>query len=586
MQLRPPGVYIEHQEHRDFSLDIGSTGIPAFLAITTKGPLNKPLRINTFKSFCTIFGDRVPGGYSYDSVRAFFDNGGRECVIVRVARTEQRGKGERAASAGLLVKDRKGADTLAILARNEGAWGNGITVEVVNPPPSAQTFLTVDLDPGDTSCTVKSARGFFRGSVVRIYDGQAEAYVTLTRVEAKTLEWQASEPMERRFRANAPTYLEPLEFEIRAFNAEYREVFANLSFAPLSERYFERLVNGNSQLVRVENFSSANPYPDCYPVDVTATFLTGGADGISSIGPDDFVGFNAGPNERKGLGALDEVDDVDLLLAPDLMFAFKTSSRFRSLKDVEAVQEAMIANCELRRDRFALLDAPPGCSYEQVLQWRLLFDSSHAALYYPWIHIDSRGHRAVIPPSGFVAGVIAKHDAQQGVHKPPANEVLEGAIDLEILLNDAHLGHLNAEGVNCIRFFPNRGIRLWGARTLSSQSKWKYVNVRRVFTMLVRVLQQGTQWAVFEPNDRSLWDSVTLNISEFLDRLHQKGYFKGETKEQAFFVKCDEETNPPEVRDAGMCVIDVGVAPVRPAEFLVFRIKQTLEDQGAESNEP
>lgn len=586
MQLRPPGVYIEHEEHRDFSLEVGNTGIPAFLAIAEKGPLNQPVRINTFTSFCSLFGDRVPGSYSYDSVKAFFDNGGRECVIVRIARTEARGKTERAASAGILAKDRLGADTLTVMARNEGTWGNEISVAVINPPPSAQTFLTIDLDAGEHSCTVKSARGFYRGTVVRIYDGSAEAYVTLSRVEAKTLEWSSTEAVGQRFRSNAPTYLEPVEFEVRASNAELREVFANLSFSPLSERYFERLINSNSQLIRVENFDSPNGYPDCYPVDVETARLRGGMDGLANIGPEDFIGFNTGPTERKGLGVLDEVDDIDLLLAPDLMFAFKNSTRFRSLKDVEAVQEALISNCERRRDRFAILDPPPNSGYEQILQWRMLFDTSFAALYYPWVRVDRRGQRMAIPPSGFVAGVMAKCDAEQGVHNPPANVVLDGAIDLDILLNDAHLGHLNAEGVNCIRAFPNRGIRLWGARTLSGHTRWKYVNVRRVFTMLVSVLQQGTQWAVFEPNDQNLWGSVTLNISEFLDRLWAKGYFKGQTKEEAFFVKCDEETNPPDVRDAGMCVIEVGVAPVRPAEFLVFRIKQTLEDQGAESSEP
>ncbi|MBM4319852.1 MAG: phage tail sheath family protein [Deltaproteobacteria bacterium] len=584
MQMRPPGVYIEREEHRDFSLGIGRTGIPAFLAITTRGPLNQPVQINSFKSFCSIFGERVPGGYSYDSVKAFFDNGGRECVIVRIARTEARGSTERATTAGVLVKDRKGTDTVGLFARNEGTWGNEITVEVVNPPPTAQTFLTADLGANECSCVVKSARGFARGTIVRIHDGESEAYVTLVRVEAKTLHWAPSEVIPRRFRAATPTYLEPMEFEIRAASPEVKEVFSGLSFSLLSERHFERSVNALSQLIRVEDFGSPHELPLCLPVNLPATRLSGGMDGIANIGPDDFVGFNSGPNERKGLGALDEVDEIDLLLAPDLMYALQHSSRFRSLKDVEAVQEALVANCEKWRNRFAILDSPPSFGYEQALQWRMLFDSSYGGLYYPWIKIESRGQQLLIPPSGFVAGVIAKND-RIGVHHPPANVLLEGAIDLEILLNDAHLGHLNAEGVNCIRYFPNRGIRIWGARTLASDAQWKYVNVRRIMTMLVRVLQEGTQWVVFEPNEPSLWSRVTLNVAEFLDRLHGKGYFQGDTKEQGYYVKCDAETNPPEVRDAGVLIMEIGVAPVRPAEFLVFRIKQTLEDQGAESNE-
>jgi phage tail sheath protein FI len=584
MQMRPPGVYIEREEHRDFSLNISQTGIPAFIAITVRGPLNQPVRINSFRSFCTIFGDRVPGGYTYDSVKAFFDNGGKECVIVRIARTEGRGSQERATTAGTLVKDRKGLDTVGITARNEGTWGNDITVEVVLPPPSVQTFLTADLNPGDHSCVVKSSRGFDRGSIVRIYDGEAEACVVLSRVQAKTLEWSPEDAVTRKFRAAAPTYLEPLEFEIRASNSEMKEVFNALSFSPLSERHFERVVNQHSLLIRAEDFESSSPLPWSLPSALPPTKLSGGMDGIANIAPEDFIGFNAGPNERRGLGVLDEVEDIDLLLAPDLMFASQTSSKFRSLRDVEAVQEALMVNAERWRTRFALLDMPPNFNYEQALQWRLQFDSSFGALYYPWIKIESKGKQIVIPPSGFVAGVVAKCD-KVGVHNPPANVVLEGAIDLDVLLNDAHLGHLNAEGINCIRFFPNRGIRVWGARTLASNNQWRYINVRRIFTMMARVLQEGTHWAVFEPNAPSLWNAVTLNISEFLDRLHRKGYLRGDSAEKAYYVKCDEETNPPEIRDAGMLVIEIGVAPVRPAEFLVFRIKQTLEDQGAESTE-
>ena len=582
--LRPPGVYVEREERPDRDISVGRTGVPGFLGIATKGPLDEPTRVSSFAGFREAFGDRVPGGYLFDAVRGFFDNGGVEGYVVRVARTERRRGTDTAAVAGVVIKDQRGKDTIAVSALNEGAWGNEIEVEVSIPEaPRVQTFLLSDLHPGGDTATVKSTRGFLRGTVTRVHDGEKDDYLVVVEVEGKRIRFDRQ--VAEQFKSAAPTYLEPVEFTVTARRRHAREVFEGLSFAPASARYFERYVNQTSRWIQLTNLDSTSPIPACYPAPTPAMLLSGGADGTSDIGPEDFIGYNNGPGDRKGLGSLEVVDEVDLICAPDLAFALAIGGRFRTPRDVEAVQEAMIVHCELARDRFALLDLMPSAGFEEAQQWRLLFDSSYAAIYYPWVVVDCQGERRALPPCGHVAGIIAQCDGKAGVHKPPANVEMEGVLDVAVQLNDAHLAMLNNDGINTIRALPNRGIRIWGARTICSDPQWKYVNVRRLFTMLVRAIRSGTQWAVFEPNNTELWSTISLNIREFLDRLHTNGYFKGKEEAEAYYVKCDAETNPVEVVDAGQLVVEVGVAPVRPAEFITARITHSAEAAGGEMPE-
>lgn len=179
-----------------------------------------------------------------------------------------------------------------------------------------------------------------------------------------------------------------------------------------------------------------------------------------------------------------------------------------------------------------------------------------------------------VPPSGHIAGVWARNDSERGVHKAPANEVIRGVISLPITLTNSEQSVLNPNGVNCLRVFAGRGIRIWGARTLSSDASWRYLNVRRLFNYVEKSIERGTQWAVFEPNDQMLWSKMRRDINSFLKNVWREGALFGATPEQAFFVKCDEENNPQETRDVGQLIIDIGIAPVKPAEFVIFRIGQ------------
>jgi phage tail sheath protein FI len=216
-----------------------------------------------------------------------------------------------------------------------------------------------------------------------------------------------------------------------------------------------------------------------------------------------------------------------------------------------------------------------------VRAYRARFDSTYAALYYPWVKVLDPITRAPIalPPSGFVTGIYARNDVERAVYKAPANEVVRLALGFEVTLNKSQQDVLNPEGVNCFRFFEGRGNRLWGARTISSDPEWKYVNLRRYFAYLEHSIDKGTQWAVFEPNGERLWANVRRTVEDFLFNEYQNGALLGDRPERAFFVKCDRSTMTQNDLDNGRLVCLIGVAPLRPAEFVIFRIGQWTGDR-------
>ncbi|WP_116210036.1 phage tail sheath family protein [Streptomyces olivoreticuli] len=290
------------------------------------------------------------------------------------------------------------------------------------------------------------------------------------------------------------------------------------------------------------------------------------------------------PDQRTGFGGLEAVEEITMVAAPDLMSAYERG--VLDLETVVSVQQGLIAHCEAMGDRIAILDPPPGMSPQQVRSWRQEsagFDSKYATLYYPWIKVfdPGAGRNAFIPPSGHIAGVWARNDESRGVHKAPANEVVRGAVALQTQITKGEHDLLNPIGLNCIRAFPGRGIRVWGARTLAADPAWRYLNVRRLFNYLEESILAGTQWVVFEPNDDALWARVRRTISAFLVNEWRRGALFGLTPDDAFYVKCDRETNPPESIDAGQVICEVGVAPVKPAEFVVFRLAQLSGGTGA-----
>jgi phage tail sheath protein FI len=377
------------------------------------------------------------------------------------------------------------------------------------------------------------------------------------------------------------------QFNLIVRRGSTEEVFENLSFSKAkAARNVVAVVNKESKLIRVTEKASELGMAEKIPSPGKYSLTVAQAKSIAlvPVSSDVIVGDVA---ERSGLSGFEVAEDVTMLCVPDLMALYQAGAI--SMEGVKAVQLAMIAHCENMKDRFAIIDCPPGLSPQKMKEWRMDvagYDTKYGALYYPWLRVANplgNGESILIPPSGYMAGIYARSDNERGVHKAPANEVVRGAMGVEIQMTKSEQDILNPIGVNCIRTFSGRGIRVWGARTLSSDASWRYINVRRLFNFVEKSIERGTQWIVFEPNDSDLWARIRRDITAFLTNVWRTGALFGATPAQAFYVKCDEETNPPSVRDLGQVIIEIGMAPVKPAEFVIFRISQWAT--GSETSE-
>jgi phage tail sheath protein FI len=306
------------------------------------------------------------------------------------------------------------------------------------------------------------------------------------------------------------------------------------------------------------------------------TKLDGGRDGTDKVTPEDFIGHDFGPAERSGLSALGALDEVALLAIPDAMIFHDREKGPAGEMKAQRLQDTMVSMCENLKDRFAILDIPPSKDIEWVQRWRRRVESSFAAFYWPWLeHVGPLGGKPrALPPSGPMAGIYAKKDADDGVHAAPANVPIVDAVDLSLRVTEDHLGILNASSVNTFRM--QRGVRPWGARSASSDPDWRYINVRRLFIMLRRSLDQGFAWVTFEPNSKVTWDEVQRSTAMFLESLWKKGMLVGGKADESFYVQCNAETNPPENIDKGILVCNIGVAPTSPTEFVMISMVQEM----------
>lgn len=573
--LRPPGVYLAPAEPIVSPLQVADTRIVGFLGLALKGPVDEPIRISNWDEFVEAFG-YTSRYYLSDTVEAFFRNGGTCCYVVRVAHCARDGAQptlEHAAAAECVIQDDWNKPALRVRALNEGGWGNDIWVKCVHAT-GAQTILTRDLDIGAGEAHVSSTRGFEVGALVRIYDRENSDYVILTEVGEKMLRWGVETPVNRRHRAAAPTRLEVISFDLHVALRERREVFKSLQMHPSSRQYAPRIVASRSRLVRLDDLGTRSPPPHNMPLLDPMIRLEGGRDGIERITPEDFIGADKGPASRSGLMALAAVEQVALLACPDAMKFVDDDPGPAGEMKAQRIQDVMVDLCENLKDRFVILDCPQTRDVEYVKRWRRRTDSSYCAYYWPWIRVPSQdGSLRSLPPSGIMAGIYAQRDTEGGVHHAPANIPIVGASDLGLRVTEDHLGALNAEGVNSFRV--SRGVRPWGARTASSDPQWRYINVRRLFIMLRRSIEAGMSWVPFEPNDQKTWDTVQTLVTHFLEKLFEQGMLAGGNPEEAFYVKCDAETNPMDRVDQGYLTCEIGVAPVYPTEFVMIQITQT-----------
>ena len=513
-----PGVYIEEIERGPRPIEGVPTSTAAFIGETERGPI-KPRLVTSYIEYKRWFGDVFGSREKYMpyAVNGFFENGGRRLFICRIVSND-------ATTAEAEIGN------FVVRAAGAGSFGNRIFVKVGKS--STETKL-----PGNAESTPIGFR----------------LQVAYWAVEP---EGGLFDPFD-----NANRDMRP--------RPTLAEDFDDLVLAQNSSDYFGKRLTGNSSLIEL---TQTDPVSTELPTETTAT-LEGGADG-SEVGSDDFTGLPADERtEAQGLTALelDPYREVALVYAP-----FPSTAR-------ETIHLAVITHCENMRFRFAVIDSERDESNILNLDPRTTIqDTQYAAFYYPWIQVadPQSGALKYVPPGGYALGIYARTDAERGVFKAPANETVRGAVELRYDINDKAQETLNPRGVNAIRSFPGRGIRVWGARTLSSNGLWKYVSVRRLFIFLERSIYEGTQWVVFEPNDDRLWARVTDTVRLFLRTQWRNGALFGRTEKEAFFITCDRTTMTQDDILNGRLICEIGIAPVRPAEFVVFRIFQhTAEAQ-------
>jgi phage tail sheath protein FI len=479
-----------------------------------------------------------------------------------------------------LVRITQGGRTQIVAISGVDATDNELTLDVETHPVlaayDAGALLELGLagTDGNDRVDLRSARNFAERDVIEIDDGSIRTYHVVDEVDGRSL------VLEDPLQADVPfgATVRVVSFRLAVDHGTTSETFAGLSLDPAAARYAPAIVNPASRLVRVTDRQSARDIPFNLPQleGAPPSSLDGGDPGAAPPA-DDFQGVDNGPGQRSAIQALADIDAVSIIAAPGISDA--------------VVHGHLIAQCSELKDRFAVLDPAPwsdvgsGAPSDVIVQ-RNAHDTLYAAMYYPWLRAPDPlepEETISIPPSGHVAGVYARVDEARGVHKAPANEVVLGISDVERKIGDREQDILNPLNLNVIRDFreSQRGLRVWGARCLTSDDAWMYVPVRRLFIFLEESLSEGLQWVVFEPNAEPLWARVRRTITGFLRRVWLDGALAGVTEEEAFFVRCDRTTMTEDQIAAGQLVVLVGVAPVRPAEFVIIRIGQkTLEATG------
>ncbi|MCZ6770629.1 MAG: phage tail sheath family protein [Proteobacteria bacterium] len=510
-----PGVYIEEIERGPKPIEGVATSTAAFLGETARGTV-KPRLVTSYAEFLRNFGNGFNDSqYTPVAVKGFFDNGGRRCYVARiVSSTSTKAKAEI----------------------------NGSFFQAVGPGTGSNR-IWVSLAPSSSVDKVGDPIGF-----------RVRAYY-----------WDNIEPDQ---------VFDPEDDALsdRLPRPSFAEDFDDLSTDPDSANYFRKRINnfdaeqtiidGSSGLIEINVEDGTAP-----PGKGPGQALQGGEDG-DAIVVGDFIGDDPNANLRRGLRALDldTYRDVAIVHAPNAKVDIVTQ---------------VISHCENNRFRFAVVDCAPGQNDPSTDLRRTTFDSKYGAYYYPWLKIsDARtGARRNVPPGGFVCGIYARSDNARGVFKSPANETVSGALDLEFDIDQRQQETLNPRGINVVRRFPGRGIRVWGARTISSDPLWRYVSVRRLFIFLEASIYRATQWVVFESNDHRLWARVKQSVTLFLRTQWREGALFGVKEEEAFSVSVGTpDTMTEDDILNGRLIVEVGIAPVRPAEFVIFRVFQKTRE--------
>jgi len=506
-----PAIFIEEPPSGVQPIEGVGTSTAAFVGHTVKGPIGVATPIGNFGQFTDVFGGFTDDGALAFAVKCFFDEGGTYCYVVRTCKYS-----------GTPKVPEAGASSASVKAVGWVSTGPLATLDLKASSPGVW---------GDDLAILLTTTGPDEFTIEVVYQG----------VSAEKFE------------------------KLKMTQTDKDYVVTRINEAPSRSKLIE--IADHTTTFGL-NLTNRQPQPVATPLP-----LGGGLSGLSSTtAAADYLGY---PGVGNGLLAFDTIDGINLVAIPDAVG-----------RDVHV---GGVSYCAARGDCVYLADSQElPTSADDVIHYKQgdgpytgnAISSKYGALYTPWLYVfDPRsGGQIVVPPSGAVAGRCAATDTLRGVHKAPAgidDGRLRSALDLRTRFSTADQERLNPRGINVIRDFEGVGAVIWGARTTSAAPEWRYLNVRRLLIFLEQSIEQSTSWVVFEPNDPSLWSSITRNVSAFLRLQWLAGALVGDKEEEAFYVKCDKETNPPESVDLGRVITEIGVAPSRPAEFVVFRITQT-----------
>ncbi len=614
-----PGVYVEEVSFRSKSIEAVSTSTTGFAGMTRTGPVCydggpvecEPRLVTSFTEFERVYGGLEPLNLAGDEVpcylalaaRAFFLNGGQRLYVSRVFNDNT---DDGVASRDVAV----GGGTVTWRARWPGSFGNVLVTT---------TYFrsrNVAYDDGGTI----QARQARRGTLVEIISAGDPAptnddpldptdlaalavpitsTLAVVEVDADGVQTFLTDSTPTTVTPNPGDVIQIVHLNVTvSVDAGRVDFYDELAAHPSHNRFIGRILAADDPAdqdgvvwLDEDVAGAADPITEAIDLALGLTSATngrleGGNDGVMIAAEGEFglAGREADPDDvtmkATGLQALAEIDDIAIVAAPDVG-GMDEASRLVATSHLLAHAEAPAAY------RIAVVDGPPSASINEIREFRGQFDSTYGALYHPWINIldpndlgapGTPPRQMSVPPSGFVCGIYARTDVARGVHKAPANEVVRGLTRFEININKRRQDVLNPEGINALRLLEGRGNRVWGARTMTSDPEWKYVNVRRLLIMIEHSIDRSTQWAVFEPNNERLWGNVRRTVEDFLLVLWKDGALMGTSPEEAFFVRCDRTTMTQNDIDNGRLICLVGVAPTKPAEFVIFRIGQWTGD--------
>lgn len=560
-----PGVYVEEYENSPRGIEGVGTSTAGFVGLAEKGPVEgSPVLVTNMASFTKQFGNPLSefafGEYRFlaSSVEQFFANGGTRCYVSRVVPKD-------ATVAGLTKEG------LTVKAANAGKWGNRVKFSMNTVTRRKLQLIAKDGD----EYTAKNIEGFREGDLV-IVGTEYNKIATIFENKVTFEEEFSSEVVDAGIVPKTILYLVEVDVTIR-YNDEV-ENYQGVSFNIANTNYICTKL-AQSDLVKVElepSDSIANPVETILGEGVTSGTITlsGGSDGTpAKVTAETFIGKDDGPGKRTGITSFVENNTVSMLAVPGIT--------------IPEVVVALVSHCENTKSRVAVLDMPENMTKtKDLIDYRGMIDSTYAAMYHPWIQVFDRvaGKPGFVPPSGAVMGVYSRTDINRGVHKAPANETVFCS-GLKVNYTKEEQDILNPEGINLIRALPGEGIKIWGARTASSNSAFKYINTRRLFIYVEESIKASTNWVVFEPNDASLWSRVSLTVSSFLDSMFRSGMLAGSMPSEAYFVEIGPSTMSRDDIMNGRLICNIGIAPSRPAEFVIFRVTQFTNEAGGAAAE-